>query len=208
MCVLFLCVLTPIDCFGSICGSEVSARQLIRKWLPQSIKTFKNSPLFSPPGFFSPLPSQGIQDKASSSPMQQPSSMQPVIQATFALPMVDTEALLRKTLQENGFGVLTEVDISGTLHKKVNADLPPHKVLGVCNPKIALAALQACPDVGAYLPCGVSLRQGSSPAQTVVTFQSPEMMGPVFGPGLEGPAQAAHQILKTVIAQMKAAVAH
>ncbi len=62
-------------------------------------------------------------------------------------------------LKEEGFGVLTEIDMSGTLHKKLGVDIPPYKILGACNPQYAYKAVQAEDKIGLMLPCNVILQQ-------------------------------------------------
>ena len=87
------------------------------------------------------------------------------------------DAITRVTaaLKEQGFGVLTEIDVKATLKKKIDVDFRRYTILGACNPRLAHAALTADPHIGLLLPCNVIVYERDD-GDTVVSLANPRAM--------------------------------
>ena len=95
------------------------------------------------------------------------------IMRTVSLGYDEAIARLRDLLKEEGFGVLTEIDVKRTLKEKIDKDVEPYVILGACNPKLASRALEIEPDIGLLLPCNVIVsKRGDGTHVGVVNPQS------------------------------------
>lgn len=114
------------------------------------------------------------------------------------LSVEEAEARVRELLREEGFGVLTEIDVQRTLQDKLNVDFRQYKILGACNPPLSYRALQAEPEIGLLLPCNVVVEAGRA-GGTRISFLDPEVaLGLVGNPALEPIAKDAAQRLRRV----------
>lgn len=105
-------------------------------------------------------------------------------------------------LKKEGFGILTEIDVTATLKKKLNVDFPKYTILGACNPPFAYKALQAEPKIGAMLPCNVIVQELADGTIDVAAVDPLASMQSIRNPALQGIAEEIQLKLKKVIAQL------
>lgn len=95
------------------------------------------------------------------------------IKKTVDLPVEEADQKIRDALAEEGFGILTEIDVKATLKKKLDVDFRPYRILGACNPPLAHKALGEEIDIGLLLPCNVVVYQGDDEGTSVVSVIDP-----------------------------------
>ncbi|HKK13902.1 MAG TPA: DUF302 domain-containing protein [Gammaproteobacteria bacterium] len=109
----------------------------------------------------------------------------------------DAIARVTQALKDEGFGVLTEIDVAGTLKAKLGLERSPYRILGACNPTLASQALEADPDIGMLLPCNVIVRQDED--GVTVGFMDPQaVLNLVDQPGVETLAKEVRARLERV----------
>jgi uncharacterized protein (DUF302 family) len=110
----------------------------------------------------------------------------------------DTIARVKDLLKEEGFGVLTEIDVKATLKQKLDKEVAPYVILGACNPDLASRALEVEPDIGLLLPCNVIVSE--RPDGTHVGVVNPaSMVAFTENPDLEEISREADARLRRVI---------
>lgn len=105
------------------------------------------------------------------------------------------------SLKEEGFGILTEIDVQATLKKKLGEDFRPYRILGACNPPFAHKALMAESKVGAMLPCNVIVQQCNEGVE-VAAVDPVASMQAIDNKDLVGIAEEIRTKLKTVIERL------
>lgn len=115
------------------------------------------------------------------------------------LSMADAEKRVVARLAEEGFGILTEIDVQATLKKKLGAEFTPYKILGACNPHFAYQALQVEPHIGTMLPCNVILRGTTEGSVEVSAVDPLASMQAIDNPELGAVATQVRDKLKHVI---------
>lgn len=121
------------------------------------------------------------------------------VKAEVSLPFREALDRVKAALKEQGFGVLTEVDVRATMREKLGMEFRNYAILGACNPPLSHRALSADLEAGLVLPCNVVVYEEGDRA--VVMIADPETMMATLGkPGLDAVARDARARLEKVIA--------
>ncbi len=102
-------------------------------------------------------------------------------------------------LKEQGFGILTDIDIRATLKKKLDVDFRNYRILGACNPALAWQALQAEDKIGTMLPCNIIVQELDDGTIEVSAVDPLASMMAIENPALKDVAEIAQAKLKSVI---------
>ncbi|WP_411288609.1 DUF302 domain-containing protein [Phenylobacterium sp.] len=118
---------------------------------------------------------------------------------TLDLPFEAAVAKTREALSQEGFGVITEIDVRQTLKTKLGVEFRPYLILGACNPALAYEALQLEDKVGTMLPCNVVVQDAGGGRTEVAAIDPVASMQAIGNPGLTEKAQAVGDRLRAVI---------
>jgi uncharacterized protein (DUF302 family) len=121
------------------------------------------------------------------------------------LPLGFDEAIARTTeaLKDEGFGIITEIDVKETLKKKLGVDFRHYKILGACNPALAHQALEIEDKVGTMLPCNVVVQEVGDGKVEVAAVDPRASMASIDNPKLEAIADGVRERLQKVIAGLQ-----
>jgi uncharacterized protein (DUF302 family) len=123
------------------------------------------------------------------------------ITVTLDTPFAETVERTRAALAEQGFGILTEIDMRATMRAKLGEEMEDYLVLGACNPPLAHRALGVDRSIGLLLPCNVVVR--AVEGATVVEAMNPDLMVEVTGrPELAAVADEASALLRKALASL------
>ena len=104
-------------------------------------------------------------------------------------------------MKKHGFGVLTQIDVKDTLHKRLDVDFRPYLILGACNPKMAYQALIVEDKIGTMLPCNVVVQHDDNRIE-VSAVDPIASMSAIKNPKLSAIAGQVSELLKQVIAEI------
>ena len=123
---------------------------------------------------------------------------------TTVLPLDYDQAVeqAKAALQEQGFGVLTEIDVRATMRAKLDIDFQRYVIIGACNPPLAYQALSTDKSVGLMLPCNVVVYDNGDGSSTVSALNPMTAMSVVGNAGLDAMATAATAKLTAAIEQL------
>lgn len=121
---------------------------------------------------------------------------------TTELDFDDAVQRTRAALADNGFGVLTEIDVQATLKSKLDQHMEPYLILGACNPQLAHRALEVERDIGLLLPCNVVVRAVADDTTLVEAVDPQTMVSMTENEGLQEVADEARKRLEAALASL------
>lgn len=117
-------------------------------------------------------------------------------------PIADAIARVEAALKDEGFGVLTRIDVAETLRQKIGAEMRPYVILGACNPKLAFEAIKREDKVGTMLPCNVVVQETGPGRVEVAAIDPVASMQAIGNPELLETAGLVAARLETAVASI------
>ena len=118
---------------------------------------------------------------------------------TVARPFDQVVAETREALSQEGFGVITEIDVRKTMKAKIGEDFRPYLILGACNPRLAYQALQLEDKVGIMLPCNVIVQDAGDGRTEVAAVDPVASMAAIENDALKEKAAMVGDLLRKAI---------
>jgi uncharacterized protein (DUF302 family) len=130
------------------------------------------------------------------------SNMAYYISKTFNEPFDAVIVEVTSRLKEQGFGLLTDIDVQATLKSKIGADMKKYRILGACNPRFAHEALKIEDKLGVLLPCNVIVRETADRQVEVASVDPVAAMERTGNPALKSTAEEVRRLLTKAISQV------
>jgi len=118
----------------------------------------------------------------------------------------EARKVVEERLKEAGFGVLTEIDVTATMKKKLDVDFRPYVILGACNPQIAHEAFKLELEIGSLLPCNVILYQNDSGGTNIAFMDPMAALSLTENKELSAQAQKVKDLLQDMAEKLQAKV--
>jgi uncharacterized protein (DUF302 family) len=119
------------------------------------------------------------------------------------VPFDEAIARVAESLKQEGFGVLTDIDVKATLKKKIDVDFRPYRILGACHPQIAYQMLQVDDKAGVLYPCNVVVQERENGQVEVSAIDPRAMFQSVEQPQAKEIAEYARQKMQAVMARLE-----
>lgn len=121
------------------------------------------------------------------------------ISKTVSKPFEAAVADVTAKLKEQGFGLLTDIDVQATLRSKIGADTPKYRILGACNPRLAHEALRIEERLGVLLPCNIIVRETADRRVELASVDPVVAMERTGNPALKPKAEEVRKLLAAAI---------